>query len=79
MCNPLKKAVVAHDAMEATSYFQMTASIIIEFLIKIQCMKYENICKGNFIARPNRFIAEVLTDGKKKRPTLKNTGRCREL
>ena len=42
-------------------------------------MKYENICKGNFIARPNRFIAEVLTDGKKEKAHVKNTGRCREL
>lgn len=42
-------------------------------------MKYENICKGNFIARPNRFIAEVLIDGKKERAHVKNTGRCREL
>lgn len=42
-------------------------------------MKYENICKGNFIARPNRFIAEVLIDGKKKKAHVKNTGRCREL
>lgn len=42
-------------------------------------MKYENICKGNFIARPNRFIAEVLIDGKKEKAHVKNTGRCREL
>ncbi len=42
-------------------------------------MKYENICKGNFIARPNRFIAEVLIDEKKERAHVKNTGRCREL
>lgn len=42
-------------------------------------MKYENICKGNFAARPNRFIAEVLIDGKKELAHVKNTGRCREL
>lgn len=42
-------------------------------------MKYENICKGNFIARPNRFIAEVEIDGFQARAHVKNTGRCREL
>lgn len=42
-------------------------------------MKYENICKGNFIARPNRFIAEVNLNGETVRAHVKNTGRCREL
>ncbi|MFR7990473.1 MAG: DNA/RNA nuclease SfsA, partial [Anaerovoracaceae bacterium] len=42
-------------------------------------MKYENICRGNFIDRPNRFIAEVVVDGQKVRAHVKNTGRCREL
>lgn len=45
-------------------------------------MKYENMCKGRFIARPNRFIAEVRTepsDGTAVRAHVKNTGRCREL
>ena len=42
-------------------------------------MKYENIVKGNFISRPNRFIAEVLIDGNKETVHVKNTGRCKEL
>ncbi len=42
-------------------------------------MKYENIVKGEFLSRPNRFIAEVLIDGKKETVHVKNTGRCREL
>lgn len=42
-------------------------------------MKYENICIGNFIARPNRFIAEVTVGGETVRAHVKNTGRCREL
>lgn len=42
-------------------------------------MKYENMRKGTFIARPNRFIAEVLIDGKTERAHVKNTGRCKEL
>ena len=46
-------------------------------------MKYENIVRGTFIERPNRFIARVLTDtptGKKEETVhVKNTGRCREL
>jgi len=46
---------------------------------KIQSMKYENMCKGNFIARPNRFIAEVELEGQIVRAHVKNTGRCREL
>lgn len=42
-------------------------------------MKYDNICKGNFIERPNRFIAVVEIDGKEEKAHVKNTGRCREL
>lgn len=42
-------------------------------------MVYENIVKGKFIARPNRFIAEIEIEGKKEKAHVKNTGRCREL
>lgn len=42
-------------------------------------MKYENIVKGEFIERPNRFIAEVVIDGKTETVHVKNTGRCKEL
>ena len=42
-------------------------------------MKYENVKKGIFIDRPNRFIANVEIDGKKEVVHVKNTGRCREL
>lgn len=42
-------------------------------------MKYENISKGIFIARPNRFVAEVSIKGETVRVHVKNTGRCREL
>ncbi|MGF6375145.1 sugar fermentation stimulation protein A [Clostridiales Family XIII bacterium PM5-7] len=42
-------------------------------------MKYENIIKGKFIARPNRFIAQVDIDGKREQAHVKNTGRCKEL
>ncbi|MCC8098107.1 MAG: hypothetical protein LIO44_06080, partial [Eubacterium sp.] len=42
-------------------------------------MTYENIKKGIFLNRPNRFIAEVLIEGKKERVHVKNTGRCKEL
>ena len=37
-------------------------------------MKYENIVKGQFISRPNRFIAEVNIGGKKEVCHVKNTG-----
>lgn len=42
-------------------------------------MKYRDIKKGIFISRPNRFIANVIVDGKMEIAHVKNTGRCREL
>ena len=42
-------------------------------------MKYKNICEGVFLDRPNRFIANVLINGKEEKVHVKNTGRCREL
>jgi sugar fermentation stimulation protein A len=42
-------------------------------------MKYNNTCKGQFIDRPNRFIAHVMVDGVVETVHVKNTGRCREL
>lgn len=42
-------------------------------------MKYENIIKGKFIERPNRFVAIVEVEGELHKVHVKNTGRCREL
>lgn len=42
-------------------------------------MKYENIVKGIFKSRPNRFIANVEVNGKPQVCHVKNTGRCKEL
>lgn len=42
-------------------------------------MKYENIIRGTFIDRPNRFVAHVEINGKPETVHVKNTGRCREL
>lgn len=46
-------------------------------------MKYDNITRGRFIKRPNRFIAqvEIQEDGSVREETVhvKNTGRCQEL
>ena len=42
-------------------------------------MKYNNILKGAFIERPNRFIAKVIAYGCEHTVHVKNTGRCREL
>lgn len=42
-------------------------------------MRYENIVKGIFKSRPNRFIAKVEIDGTEETVHVKNTGRCREL
>ncbi len=42
-------------------------------------MIYKNIIEGIFISRPNRFIANVLIDGREETVHVKNTGRCKEL
>ena len=42
-------------------------------------MKYENVIKGEFISRPNRFIAKVNINAKEETVHVKNTGRCKEL
>ena len=42
-------------------------------------MRYTNIHKGEFISRPNRFIANVMINGRQEVCHVKNTGRCREL
>ncbi len=42
-------------------------------------MKYEHIFEARFLRRPNRFVADVLIDGREERVHVKNTGRCGEL
>ncbi len=42
-------------------------------------MTYQDIHPARFIARPNRFIAQVELDGREKTVHVKNTGRCKEL
>ena len=42
-------------------------------------MIYKNIIEGIFLSRPNRFIANVLIDGREETVHVKNTGRCKEL
>lgn len=42
-------------------------------------MEYPNIVEGKFLARPNRFIAQVEIGGREETCHVKNTGRCREL
>lgn len=42
-------------------------------------MKYENIIKGKFIERPNRFVAKAIVEGRVETCHVRNTGRCREL
>lgn len=42
-------------------------------------MKYLETVTGTFINRPNRFIAQVLVQGKEETVHVKNTGRCKEL
>jgi len=42
-------------------------------------MIYNNIHRGRFISRPNRFIAQVEINGEIEVCHVKNTGRCKEL
>lgn len=42
-------------------------------------IQYPQIVPGIFLARPNRFLAEVSVDGQRVLCHVKNTGRCREL
>ena len=42
-------------------------------------MRYHNVYCGEFVSRPNRFIANVMIDGIPVVAHVKNTGRCREL
>ena len=42
-------------------------------------MRYDSVIPAVFLARPNRFVAEVLIEGSPARCHVKNTGRCREL
>lgn len=42
-------------------------------------MKYKTIQQGQFIERPNRFIARVSMAGGVETVHVKNTGRCREI
>ena len=42
-------------------------------------MTYQNLRPAVFLARPNRFIAQVELDGREETVHVKNTGRCREL
>lgn len=42
-------------------------------------MHYENMVSGEFLNRPNRFIAHVRINGEEQICHVKNTGRCKEL
>lgn len=42
-------------------------------------MRYENIDRGIFLERPNRFIAYIEIGGRREKVHVKNTGRCKEL
>ena len=44
-----------------------------------QVIRYENTVQAIFMRRLNRFVAEVLIDGKTEQVHVKNTGRLQEL
>ena len=45
----------------------------------VMMLTYQNMVKGSFVSRPNRFIAHVAMDGEVEICHVKNTGRCREF
>ena len=55
---------------------EKTNTLIIKF--ERNTMFYKNMQKAVFLARPNRFIARILVDGKEENCHVKNTGRCKE-
>lgn len=42
-------------------------------------MKYKQVAEGQFLARQNRFVAQVMIDGVEETVHVKNTGRCEQL
>lgn len=42
-------------------------------------MHYDNVVSGKFVARPNRFVAQVAINNRIETVHVKNTGRCKEL
>ena len=42
-------------------------------------MIYKNTTHGSFCSRKNRFVAEVMIEGRQETVHVKNTSRCREL
>lgn len=42
-------------------------------------MKYNHTISARFLARPNRFVAQVELEGRTETVHVKNTGRCKEL
>lgn len=42
-------------------------------------MRYENMKRAVFLDRPNRFIANIMLNGRREVCHVKNTGRCKEL
>ena len=42
-------------------------------------IQYENTVTGTFVRRINRFVAEVMIDGKQEKVHVKNSGRLQEL
>ena len=42
-------------------------------------MNYAQVLPARFLARPNRFVAQVEVEGRIETVHVKNTGRCREL
>ncbi len=42
-------------------------------------IQYRQVVEGVFLHRPNRFLAQVLIEGKEETVHVKNTGRCAEL
>lgn len=54
-------------------------SLASDFSLECDDMRYQKVVEGEFVSRPNRFIAHVIVDGVETVAHVKNTGRCKEL
>lgn len=48
-------------------------------LYRMNKLKYTRVVPAVFLRRPNRFIAQVVVEGREETVHVKNTGRCKEL
>ncbi len=62
-----------------TEFAIFAIKVAINYAFNPNKVVYTNIKPAVFVDRPNRFIANIIVDGKKEICHVKNTGRCKEL